>query len=94
MRSRLLCTLLVALLLPLSGCVSEESSQLEGDWYFAEDLVLDFKRDGVIIGYVDDDEREGRWSVDDDGMLNVEWDDDSEAFVDLQFEVNGTWLFI
>ena len=39
MRSRLLCTLLVALLLPLSGCVSEEPSELMGDWYFVEDLV-------------------------------------------------------
>ena len=86
--------LTVVLLLPLSGCVSEEPSELEGDWYFVEDLVLDFKRDGVIMGYVDDDEREGRWFVDDDGLLNVEWDDDSEAFASVQFEVNGTWLFI
>lgn len=94
MRSHLLWVLLVALLLPLSGCVADESSELEGDWYFVEDLVLDFERDGVIIGYVDDDEREGRWFVDDDGLLNVEWDDDSEAFAGVQFEVNGTWLFI
>ena len=60
MRKHLLCLLSVVLLLPLSGCVSQEPSELEGDWYFAEDLVLDFKRDGVIIGYVDDEEREGR----------------------------------
>jgi len=58
--------MLVAMLMPLSGCVSEEPSELEGDWYF----------------------------VDDGGLLNAEWDDDSEAFADLQFEVNGTWLFI
>ena len=58
MRKHLLCVLTVVLLLPLSGCVSEEPSGLEGDWFFGENLVLDFKRDGVVISYDEDEERE------------------------------------
>ena len=94
MRNQLLCVLTVVLLLPLSGCVSEEPSELEGDWFFGEDLVLDFKRDGVVISYAEDEEREGLWSIDGDGLLNLESDDDQLERGVLQFQVNGTWLFL
>ena len=94
MEEHFLCVLTVVLLLPLSGCVSEEPSELEGDWFFGEDLLLDFKRDGVVMIYAEDEEREGRWFIDGDGMLNLESDDDPTVGGAAQFQVNGTWLFL
>ena len=44
-------------------CPCPDSSELEGDWFFGEDLLLDFKRDGVVMIYAEDEEREGRWFI-------------------------------
>tara|TARA_B100001094_G_C18123681_1_gene768264 strand:- start:177 stop:611 length:435 start_codon:yes stop_codon:yes gene_type:complete len=94
MRSRYIFAILVVFLVPLTGCIENSEPEIVGDWYFGENLVLIFERDGTVIGNENEsNELNGNWQIN-DGMLVVDWNDETvEGSGEVSFEVNGSWLF-
>ena len=78
-----------------AGCLGEDDSDggIVGDWYHAESLELVFNSDGSSVGEPDDNHPyTGNWSINDNGTLNLHWDNDPAVTV--WFVVDGDWLFI